>query len=91
MPYYMGNSAEEQLGRNNPMGIPEWFHHTLCIYCGWQGFGYSAVELLGIVAVDNGIRTIAFPSIPTGVYGYAVDEAALVAFSKLFGVKNFFS
>ncbi len=72
------------------MGIPEWFHHALCIYCGWQSFGYSAVELLGIVAVDNGIRTIAFPSIPTGVYGYAVDEAALVVFSKLFGVKIFF-
>lgn len=30
-------------------------------------------------AVDNGIRTIAFPSISTGVYHYPVDQAALVA------------
>ena len=31
------------------------------------------------VAVDHGIRTIAFPSISTGVYSYPVDQAALVA------------
>ncbi len=31
------------------------------------------------VAVENGIRTVAFPSISTGVYGYPVDEAAKVA------------
>ena len=31
------------------------------------------------VAVENGIRTIAFPSISTGVYGYPVERAARVA------------
>ncbi len=31
------------------------------------------------VAVGHGIRTIAFPSISTGVYGYPVEEASLVA------------
>lgn len=31
------------------------------------------------VAMDNGIRTIAFPSISTGVFGYPVQEAAGVA------------
>lgn len=31
------------------------------------------------VAADNQIRSIAFPSISTGVYGYPVDEAAEIA------------
>ena len=30
-------------------------------------------------AVDNGIKTIAFPSISTGVYSYPVDKAAAIA------------
>ena len=30
-------------------------------------------------AVDNGIRTVAFPSISTGVYGYPVKQAAAIA------------
>ncbi len=31
------------------------------------------------VAAENGVRTIAFPSISTGAYGYPLDEAAPVA------------
>lgn len=31
------------------------------------------------IAADNNIRSIAFPSISTGVYGYPVDEAAEIA------------
>lgn len=36
---------------------------------------YSSMKL----AMEKGIRTIAFPSISTGVYGYPVDLAAKVA------------
>jgi O-acetyl-ADP-ribose deacetylase (regulator of RNase III) len=31
------------------------------------------------VAVDNGLRTVAFPSISTGIYGYPIEQAARVA------------
>ena len=31
------------------------------------------------LATANGVRTIAFPSISTGVYGYPIEEAAAVA------------
>jgi O-acetyl-ADP-ribose deacetylase (regulator of RNase III) len=31
------------------------------------------------LAVENGLRTVAFPSISTGAYGYPIAEAALVA------------
>jgi O-acetyl-ADP-ribose deacetylase (regulator of RNase III) len=31
------------------------------------------------LAVENGLTTVAFPSISTGVYGYPVDQAAEVA------------
>ena len=31
------------------------------------------------VALDNGVKTIAFPAISTGVYGYSKDEAARIA------------
>ena len=39
----------------------------------------SALE----VAVENGWKTIAFPSISTGVYGYPVEGAATVALETL--------
>lgn len=31
------------------------------------------------VAIENGLRTVAFPSISTGAYGFPVDQAAEVA------------
>lgn len=38
------------------------------------------------LAVKNNIKTIAFPSISTGIYGYPVEEASVIAFST---VKDF--
>jgi len=35
------------------------------------------------LALRNGVRTIAFPSISTGVYGYPKDEAARVALTVM--------
>ena len=52
----------------------------------WSGGDRGEPELLAScyrnslrVATGNGVRTIAFPSISTGVYGYPVEEAAPVA------------
>ncbi len=38
------------------------------------------------LAVANGLKTVAFPSISTGAYGYPVDEASRVAVKT---IKNF--
>lgn len=52
----------------------------------WYGGGRKEPELLAScylnslkTAVENGIRTVAFPSISTGVYGYPVEKAAKIA------------
>jgi O-acetyl-ADP-ribose deacetylase (regulator of RNase III) len=52
----------------------------------WRGGGAGEAELLASayrtsldLAADEGCRTVAFPSISTGAYGYPVDQAAAVA------------
>lgn len=52
----------------------------------WNGGQSGETELLAncyrhslLLAVEHGCRSIAFPCISTGVYGYPVDEAAHIA------------
>ncbi len=52
----------------------------------WRGGSHGEAELLAScykeslkLAVERGIRTIAFPSISTGAYGYPVELAAPIA------------
>lgn len=52
----------------------------------WRGGNHREPELLASCyrnclsrAVENGIRTIAFPSISTGIYSYPLEEAAEIA------------
>lgn len=52
----------------------------------WRGGNYNEEELLSScyttslkLAVENGIKRIAFPSISTGVYHFPVDLAAQIA------------
>jgi len=52
----------------------------------WDGGTYNERELLASayraslrLAIENGVKTIAFPSISTGIYGFPIEEAAPIA------------
>jgi len=52
----------------------------------WRGGKHGEAETLANcyrnslqAAVENGVRTIAFPAISCGAYGYPIEEAARIA------------
>ena len=56
----------------------------------WQGGEHGEAEKLANayrnslqLALDNGLKTVAFPSISTGVYRYPTDQAAQVALGAI--------
>jgi O-acetyl-ADP-ribose deacetylase len=56
----------------------------------WHGGGHDEEGLLALcyknslrVAVENGVKTIAFPSISTGAYGFPIDKATVIALNTV--------
>ena len=56
----------------------------------WRGGKWGEAELLAncyknclALAKENGVKTIAFPSISTGVYRFPVDQAAKIAVGEI--------
>lgn len=68
-------------------GYKKFFIHTVGLV--WHGRMQGEPQLLAScytsslnLAVENGVKTIAFPAISCGVYGYPIDLAARVAISS---------
>lgn len=58
----------------------------------WRGGGDGEAELLALcyqsslaLAVEHGVKTIAFPAISCGIYGYPVREACAIAVRETSG------
>ncbi|MFZ0791966.1 MAG: macro domain-containing protein, partial [Chromatiaceae bacterium] len=56
----------------------------------WHGGGHGEPGLLAScyrrcieVAAAHGVRSLAFPGISTGIYGYPVDQAARIALEQV--------
>ena len=61
----------------------------------WAGGGQGEAELLAncyrnslFLAEEHGLKSIAFPSISTGVYGYPAEQAARVAVNTVREVRS---
>jgi O-acetyl-ADP-ribose deacetylase (regulator of RNase III) len=61
----------------------------------WRGGGFHERELLASchrrsleVAAELGCRTVAFPAISTGIYGYPVELAATIAVAAVRGAPD---
>src|SRR2546430_3770698 len=55
----------------------------------WRGGGYGEPDLLArcyrnslALAAAHGVRTIAFPAISTGIYGYPLEAATRIAITE---------
>ena len=88
----LGGCPTGQAKITNGYNLPaQWVIHTVGPV--WRGGDGREDELLAScyraaleLAVEKGVRTIAFPAISTGVYGFPLERAAAIAVSE---VKSF--
>jgi O-acetyl-ADP-ribose deacetylase (regulator of RNase III) len=81
----LGGCATGQAKITKGYNLPaKWVIHTVGPV--WQGGGRREDELLAScyrtsleLAAKNGVRSIAFPAISTGVYGFPFEPAAVIA------------
>ena len=62
----------------------------------WRGGGQGEVETLALcyrnslaLALEHNIRSIAFPSISTGAYGFPIRRASRIALRAILGILDF--
>ncbi len=62
----------------------------------WHGGGQGEIETLAqcyrnslAVAAEHGVRSIAFPSISTGVYGFPIRRASRIALRTILGILDY--
>jgi len=88
----LGGCPTGQAKITNGYNLPaQWVIHTVGPV--WRGGDGGEDELLAScyrasleLAVEKGVRTIAFPAISTGVYGFPLERASAIAVSE---VKSF--
>jgi O-acetyl-ADP-ribose deacetylase (regulator of RNase III) len=80
-------TGQARITRGYRLPVP-WIIHTVGPI--WSGGGANEDELLAscyqscfALARDHGIRTMAFPSISTGIYGFPVDRACRIALAEI--------
>jgi O-acetyl-ADP-ribose deacetylase len=85
----IGGCYTGQAKKSNGYNLPvKWIIHTVGPV--WSGGNNHEDELLAscyrnvlTLAIDLGVKTIAFPSISTGAYGFPVDRAARIAIKEI--------
>ena len=92
----LGGCATGQAKISPGFNLPaKWVIHTVGPV--WQGGRHGEAAALESayqnsleLAKSNGVRTIAFPAISTGVYGFPKDEAARIALNEMRARENDF-
>ena len=85
----LGGCSTGEAKKTKAYDLPvKWVIHTVGPI--WRGGGSNEEQLLAscyrnalVLATDLGVKTIAFPSISTGAYGFPLERAAQIAVGEI--------